>query len=231
MKKLSLFILLVLFHCTLLFAQKKKFVTVSAGENIMDILSPGEVFYYPVFTGGKVFRRDGTKAEAEMNYNRLVDEIHFIGAKGDTLALAEEATIRYVAIEKDTFYYDNGYVRLLSTGGKAKLAFKQVWVISNTRQLGAYNSTNSSVSITSFTSYGEGGRLYDLTVNADVVLSRVEQFYLGNNDGHFVSANKKNLMLLFPKDQRLIETYLKENKIDYNSEEDLTRLIQFLANL
>ena len=197
----------------------------------MDVLPTADVFFYQHFTSGKVFLRDGTKSEAKLNYNRLVDEMHFIDPKGDTLALADEKNIKYIIIDNDTFYYDGGYVRVLSTGNFVKIAIKQVWMISDTRQIGAYNTTNSSVSIVSHTSYNEGGRLYDLTVNADVILKKVEQYYFGDNYNHFLIADKKNLLKLFPKEEKRIEMYLKENKINFANKDDLEKLVQFLEHL
>ena len=229
--KTLLLLSFALVYGTGLFAQKRTLVIVKEGRNIMDVLSAAEVFYYPQFTYGKVFARDGTGKEAKLNYNRLVDEMHFIGLKGDTLALADEKNIKNVVIGNDTFYYDGGYVRLLSAGKLMKLVVKEIWVISETRQRGAYNSTNNSVSITSFTSYNQGGRLYDLTVNADVVLKKTEHFYLGDNYDHFVLAGKKNLWPLFPKEQSRIEKYLKENKISFTDKDDLVNLVQFLEPL
>lgn len=194
----------------------------------MDVFKPADVFYFPQFTSSKVLRKNGTAAEAKLNYNRLVDEMHFISDKGDTLALANEKTIDYVAAGTDTFYYDEGYLRLLAVGAVLKLAVKQIWVISDSRQLGAYNSTNSSVSILSYTSYQEGGRLYDLTVNADLVLKRLEYYYLGNSQGHFVPAAKKELLTLFSKGQEQVENFLDENKINFSKEEDLKKLVRLL---
>lgn len=197
----------------------------------MDVLPTADIFFYQHFTSGKVFFRDGTKSEAKLNYNRLVDEMHFIDPKGDTLALADEKNIKYIIIDNDTFYYDGGYVKVLSTGNFVKLAIKQVWMISDTRQIGAYNTTNNSVSIVSHTSYNEGGRLYDLTVNADVILKKVEQYYFGDNYNHFLIADKKNLLKLFAKEEKRIEMHLKENKINFANKDDLEKLVQFLEHL
>jgi hypothetical protein len=214
-----------------LFAQRQTFVTVKAGNNIMDVLSTTDVLQYPQFTIGRVYLRSGTVAEAKLNYNRLMDEMHFIDLKGDTLALADEKNIRHVVIGMDTFYFDGGYVRLLSESASAKLALKQVWIISNSRQIGAYNSTNHSVGLTSFTSFNESGRLYDLTVNANLVLKKIEQFYLATSNNHFVAASKKNLLQLFPKEEQRLEQYLKETKTDFSKRDDLEKVIQFLAQL
>jgi hypothetical protein len=229
--KTLLFILFVSFHFPGLFAQKNKIVTVKAGNNIMDVLSARDILYYPVFTRGNVISKDGTTAAGQLNYNQLMDEIHFIDSKGDTLALANEASIKYIAIGKDTFFFhDGGFLRIITNSGRAKLAIKQIWIISDSRQIGAYNTSNTSASITSMTSFTQSGKLYDLTVNADLVLKKIEQFYLGNNSNHFVLANKKNILMLFPEWDRL-EIYLKENKIDFSKEDDLTKLTFHLSQV
>lgn len=224
-------LLLVLISGTGIFAQKSTPVIVKAGNNIMDVLPTADVFYYPHFTNGTVFLRDGTGVATKLNYNRLVDEMHFINGKGDTLALANERDIKYIVIGNNTFYYDQGFLRVLAAGNLVKLAIKQVWIISDTRQVGAYNSTNNSVSMTSFTSYNEGGRLYDLIVNEDVILKKAENYYFGDTNNHFLLAGKKNLQMLFPKEQRRIEMYLKENKVNFNKMEDLQKIVQFLDTL
>lgn len=227
-----LLLLLTLTSCAGLVAQKKEFVTVQAGNNIMDVLPMSEIFFYPNFTNGKVFLRDGSKSDAKLNYNRLVDEMHFINSNGDTLALDNEKDIKYVVINTDTFYYDAGYIRVLSQGNPVKLAVKQIWVITDTRQIGAYNSTNNSVGMLSYTSVDDGGgRLYDLTVNEDVILTKVERYYLGNNYYNFVIADKRNLLTLVPKEQRRISSYIKEQKTNFNNRNDLDKLIQFLQHL
>lgn len=158
--KAPLLLLFALVYSTGLFAQNTASVTVKAGSKIRDVLTTADVFYYPQFTKGKVFFRDGSKAEAKLNYSCLVDEIHFIDPKGDTLALADEKTIKFIVIDSDSFYYDDGYVRRIAGSDVAKLAVKQVWVVGDTRKIGAYNTANTTSSITSYTSYTERGRTY-----------------------------------------------------------------------
>ena len=209
-------------------SQKKTFVTVHAGNNIMDVLPMKDVFYYPGFTLGKVFLKDGNSTVTQLNYNRLVDEIHFIDGKGDTLAVDNEKNIKYVIAASDTFFYDEGFLRIILPGKNVKLAMRDVWVISETRQRGAYNSTNTGVSMLAFKSVEQGGRLYDLTVNEDVILKKTEKLYFGDDFNHFVLANKTNLISLFPKDEQRIATFLKENKINFNKRADVEKTTRFV---
>jgi hypothetical protein len=72
-------------------------------------LPPGICFFTPFITGS-VYFKDDTRAVAKMNYNRLYDEMLFLDPKGDTLALKDENNIKFIALDKDTFYYNGGYI-------------------------------------------------------------------------------------------------------------------------
>ena len=197
----------------------------------MDVLPNHEIFFYPEFTTGRVFLRDGIVSEVKLNYNRLVDEMHFISEKGDTLALANEINLKFVAVGNDTFCYDEGYLRIVSSGKAVKLAIREIWIISETRQLGAYGATNNSVRMISFRSMHEGGRLYDLVVNEDVILKKSTKYYFGDTFNKFVPASKTNLVMLVPNEEGRIGTYLKENKTNFNNKNDLQRTVQFIEQL
>ena len=225
------FVCLLLVCYAAVAAGQKNRITVKAGSNIMEVIPASEIFYYPEFRDGDVYLRNGTNAAARINYNRLVDEMHFISPKGDTMALSNEKEIKHLVIGADTFYYENGYLRLLASGPLVKLAVSHIWVISDTRQLGAYNSTNNSVSITSFRSINQGGRLYDLVVNADLILTKVETFYFGDESNHFLEATRKNLLLLQPKQRKRIESYLEKNKTSFRKRADLEKLTLSLSPL
>lgn len=224
-------LLIAFMACSSLLAQKKTSVTVRAGDNIMDVLPRNEIFFYPEFTTVQVFLRDGTVSQVQANYNRLVDEIHFINEKGDTLALDNENNLKFVTVVNDTFFYDDGYLRIISSGKAVKLAVREIWIISETRQLGAYGSTNNSVRMISFRSMHEGGRLYDLIVNEDVVLKKTTKYYFADSFNQFVPASKSNLLMLVPNEERRISTYLKENRINFNNRADLEKTVQFIEQL
>lgn len=228
MKALLLLLFALLEH-TCVFAQNTTSVTIQAGSKISDVLTAADIFYYPQFSKGKVCFRNGTKSTTKLNYSHLADEMQFINPNGDTLALTDEKTIQFICIDKDSFYYDKGYVKFIGGNNKIKLAEKRVWVAGEIKQIGAYNSTSSLSSITSFTSYNNFGRTYDLVLNEDVALTKVGFYYFGDIDNHFVPASKKNLQILFPKEQRRIETYLKENKVDFNDKKDLEKIVLFLG--
>jgi hypothetical protein len=223
---------LILMGYTVLSAQDSTIITIKAGYKVKDVLRETDIYYYPQFTNGKVFFKDGAKAAGAMNYSRLFDQMLFINPKGDTLALADEKTIKFIVVHPDTFYFDEGYMRLIANDGIVKLAEKQVWVVADVRKIGTHNRPTTTVAVTSFSSYTDGvdaARSHELILNEDIVLRKETQFYFGDEYNHFVRAGKKKLLLLFPKQQRRIEDYVKENKVNFDSKGDLEKLSKFLS--
>ena len=233
MKALLLLLFILIGYCGL--SAQDSIVTIKAGNKVRDVLTPADIFYYPQFTSGKVFFRDGRKAMAKMNFTRLYDEMLFINPKGDTLAVADEKTIKFIIVDQDTFYYDEGYVRIIVDYGDVKLAEKQIWVVADTRKIGTHNKSTSTVAITPLSNYSDDGiaraKSYDLLINEDMVIRKETQYYFGDQNNHFVRAGKKKLLLLFPKEQLSLENYLKENKVNFDKKDDLKKLAQFLGQL
>jgi len=214
-------------------AQDSTYVTIKTGQNVYEVFTPADLYYYPQFTNGKVFLRDGTKASGKMNYSRLYDQILFIDKKGDTLALAEEKTIKFIAVDRDTFYYNEGYVRIIADNVFVKLAEKQIWLVADIRKPGPHNTSTSTIGVTSVKTFRQGNDVVrnTLAIDEDIVLRKETHYYFGDEYNHFVRAGKKGLFELFSKKQRSIENYLKENKVNFDKKEDIEKLYQFLSQL
>ena len=67
----ALLLLFILFGYSNLLAQDSTLVTIKAGNRVKDVLTTTDIYYYPQFTNGKVFLRDGSRAGARINYTRL----------------------------------------------------------------------------------------------------------------------------------------------------------------
>ena len=228
----SLLLLIILICYSSLSAQDSNLVVIKTGYRVSDVLKAKDIYFYPQFTSGKVFFRDGSKGAAKLNYSRLFDQILYIDPKGDTLALADEKIIKFIVVNTDTFYFDEGYVRVVGGDKEAKLAEKEIWVVADIQKMGTHNKAKPSVAIYSFDTYTNGidaAKSKDLILNEDILLRKETHYYLGNENNHFVRATKKHLMMLFPRDQPKLENYLKENKVDFDNKEDLEKLVQFLA--
>ena len=212
-----------------LFAQDSTYVTIKTGNRIKDVLAMTDIFSHAQFVTGIVVYKNGTAAQAKMNYNSLSDQMLFIDPKGDTLALNNEKTIDFISLDKDTFFYADGYIRLLASNSSVKLAERKVWQVADIRKIGSHNRPAVGYAVTSFSTITDGfGRTYDLVMDEDVVLRRKPQYYFGDMFNSFTPANKKNLLTFFSKKESLLAGYLKENKVNFNKRPDLEKLARFI---
>jgi len=76
-----------------------------------------------------------------------------------------------------------------------------------------------------------GGNFYELTPDEDIVLEKFKKYYLSYGSSGFVPYRKKNVMDLFPQKVTEIQKYLKSNKVNFDSVDDLLRFAEYLRSL
>ena len=209
-------------------AQGQKTYTIKPGENIYDVLLIKDIYSYPDFITGTVIFRDGKIVTSRLNYNILVGAIQFIDGKGDTLSLANEHTIKYVVLEKDSFCYYDGYIKLINNDRTVRLG-KKIFFEEFEQKPGSYGMSSGTTAAVTLSSILEK-RQYDLDTKQELILRKNSEYVLGNGN-EFLVAEKKNLLKLFPKHKKSISDYLKNDPINFTKEEDLFRLTTFLHSL
>ncbi|HEY1112231.1 MAG TPA: hypothetical protein VGE66_01675 [Chitinophagaceae bacterium] len=224
----TVFLLALLYGSTCL-AQNT--IRIKAGTPLNHALSPAELYQYEAFRPGRIWYKDGHSSGGQLNYNRFFDEMQFISNRGDTLAVNNEPSIRFVAIEKDTFCYAGGFVRIMSATPTVKLAIKQWLKLQGNEKYGGYGQTYTSSAITSVSLLDDGKQTHRLTVKENILLTREVQYYFGDRWDHFLPATRKNVLELFAKHEDAVRQYLRERKVDFQKEEDLQALFVFLAKL
>jgi len=223
-------LLLFLFMPFALWAQDSTMITIKSGSRISDVLTTSDVFLYPQYKQGIVLFKDGTKAGARMNYNSYLDQMLFLNEKGDTMAVRDEKLIKHIALGVDTFYYHNGYIRLLTQHGGAILAVRSVWEVADIRKRGSHNRQAMTYAVTTIrTITDDMGRTRELVLDEDMVLRKKESYFFGDRNYHFEPAGKKSLLVLFPKLENVIIPYLNDHKINFHKRDDNQKLIQLIG--
>ena len=209
-------------------AQNQKAYSVKVGEIPNHVLPNEAMYVLPAFTRGIAWFRNGSSSAQRFNYNFLLDEMHFINERGDTLAIADPVLISSVVIDSMLFYYDKGYVREIFKHGVYKLAVKQQMVQIADKTRGGYDIASGSSSIKTYGYINNSNsRIYRLQVEKDVLFREEIYFYIADASNHFLKADKKNFHALF--EDKTITKYLKEHKVNFNKGEDMKALLQFCA--
>jgi hypothetical protein len=210
-------------------ASSQETITVKAGTTIMQYFPPAERFLYAGFAPGKVLFKDGTYTVSRFNYNILYGEVQFIQRK-DTLSISNPRDIKLVTIDRDTFYYDKGYLRILASQHGIKLAKMQFIKLVDFAKKEAYGTSSSTSASSSYSSVPSGGQYYTLVVDQDEILKKETDYFIYTAAHGFQSFRKKTVLQLFPEREAVIKAYLKDKPVDFEREEDLLRLTGYLAS-
>lgn len=212
-------------------AQTKKTFTVNAGQKVVEAIPVNELYSHPEFTLGTVQLKDASEAVVKLNYNKVFGEIQYIDPEtGDTLSLAEEKNIKFVAIEKDTFYFDEVWLQFVSGNSTLKMAKKKLLEMTNKEKLGAMEVPGFG-SIETYTKFTGSQHMKDLVAKEKLTFSEHVTYYFGDRFNRFSKASKKGLLKMYSKKEKVLENWLDDNKIDFSNENDLAKLFIYLQTL
>ena len=213
-------------------AQTNKKFTVEPGQKIVEAIPVTDLYSHPQFTLGTVQLKDASEAVVKLNYNKVFGEMQYIDPKnGDTLSLAEEKNIRFVAIEKDTFYFDEAWLQFVSGNSTLKMARKTLLEMSNKEKLGVFGTPTLGGSIETYSKFTGSQHMKDLVARERISFSEHVSYYFGDRFNHFSKANKKGLLKMYSKQEKELDKWLGENKIDFSKQEDLKKLFTYLETL
>jgi len=221
----SLFLLLTHF----LTAQNSEPVLVKAGTRVTDYFPFNIRYRYQDFADGKAVSKNGTTNSARFNYNFLSGEMEFIRS-ADTLIIANKKDIKYITVAQDTFYYRNGYLEIIRSGS-FRVFLNQNIVIKDIRKEGAFGTINRTAASESYSFLITKGFTNDLVPDEDWLLQNTPGYYFSTPAHDYLQFTRKNILLMLPAKKDLINKYLKANKVDFKSRDDLLKLADFLDNL
>lgn len=212
-------------------AQKKIQYEVNVGERVMDVINNTQAYHYNAFKQGTLSLSTGQTASSPLNYHALFNEMHFISSKGDTLAIADGTTVNYIAVEADTFYYNDGFALQLAGAKDVKLVKKEIINLSEKmRNTGSYGYTSSSGNESMY-GVASAKIFKTLVASEKMVFTRESSLFFRDKDEQFFPVNKNNLLKIYKSQKKAVEQYLSANDVNFNKEEDLKKLMTFLSGL
>ena len=229
MKKIYLPILLLLSSIHN-FAQTE-IKAVKADENLDQVFTTKDLYRYPMYQMGQVHFRDGSIADAKLNYHKFFNQVMFIDQTGDSLALGNPETIRVIVIGKDSFYYNKElFIEQVANYKSALVGRRQLLKEIDEKKTGAYGSSYTNNSTTTNKNYYTVDGRPRLNVGESTLFSQTTEYYISYKKNDFVPLTKKNIEKLYPSRSKEIRDFIKENNIDFSKEESLRKLMQFLEN-
>jgi hypothetical protein len=214
-------------------AQNREIVEAASGEDLTKKVSTHMQYLFPEFTSGDVYYKGSPKGSGMMNYNMLAGEMQFV-EDGKLLALANVKDVILVNIDNRKFYpfNDKEFVEEIVSTGKVQLRVRRRGNVAQHSKKGAYGTSSSTSSITSYSSINSDNRQYNLTVEENVLITLNRTYYLvGLNGKYTVIKNRKTFSKQFPGHDTQIESFVKEQQTRFDNEDDLKALMEYCSKL
>ncbi|MCA0350265.1 MAG: hypothetical protein LCH35_13515 [Bacteroidetes bacterium] len=194
---------------------------ITAPERFISKISPatqGSPYIYTTFLLAKIENFEGV---ALLRYNANNDEFEFIDPSNDTLVLK-----KVVTFSKISFVANKSNYRLVEYTDKQKqkifgylvcLQENKDYSLIKRQKIDFYEPKEAKTS-------------YDTRIPPRFERAK-DTYFLKYKDQDIVEfpSNKKGLVKLYPDKKEAIETFIKQNKINFDKEEDLSKIIDFLA--
>ena len=179
----------------------------------------GSPYLQSKFTLVKV---ESVKEPTLMRYNVYKDEFEFITSKNDTLILDKIDDFSNIK-----FTVSNVKYKLLNYTKIKKGSYKGYLIdIYQKGNFGIYKKENILL-----TEPKIAKTTLETSMPAKYYKSR-DVYYFKNNNLEIAEFpnSRKNLLKLFPDKKEVIENFIKENKIDFDIEKDMIKVVNFLAS-
>lgn len=214
-------------------AQHRRSITVKAGDDVAKAYSPNGFYRFAQFSNAALFSKS-RKGSSGMpfNYNILDDKMQYIDKKGDTLEMINPTIFDSLVIENTVFYYreTEGFFELIATAWPLRLVRKTT-VKMKTETVGAYGGGTGTSAIDRMKTYVVGTNVYTYKSNENMIIKEMVDWYWMGENGVPAKATKRNLLTIIPRDKvQFAENYISENKLDFDEEKDLVKLVIALRN-
>jgi len=181
-------------------------------------------YVLPEFVVGTVKLKDGRTEYANMNYNKLTEEMIF-EKDGVMLALDSLIAIDTVNIDNRLFVPHGKIFLEVLVIGPVSLFMQHksnILIAGNPSGYGGTSETGAARNLSSLTNTG---RAYKLTLPSDYHITEASKFWLRKDDTFYKANNSAQVRKIFPEKSREISAFIKQKKLDLTKSTDMVALV------
>jgi hypothetical protein len=180
------------------------------------VSQPDSVYRFPSFEYGRVTFATSFSPHDQLrfNYNLFTGQMDMINSKGDTVQIKQIKELKFISIADHLFFhsYNVGYLEILHQ---------------STVSLGVLN-----LLIDAYRANGSHAYLQRTKgTKSDLYFKNQASYYFIETDNKPHKATPSSIRNLFYDHKKAVKSYLNENKIDFEREDDLIKLLTFCNQL
>ena len=223
--------ILTLVLCLCMLSAFSQTILVKAGQDYTKTIPKSDQYLYQEFMDGQLHYPQGKKSTVlKLNYNVIFAAVQFIDSNGDTLFIAEDSNIfKYVSIKNNLFFHDyqQGYFEILTKEPAVKLVSQLKWnIIRKDVMINNGYGPSLSMSNSDYSTVRMSGA-NNFIQNDNTYFEKETSYYFLDKKYRIHKATKNNVLKIFQDHKDDVQLFLKNNTVDFSSQEDLKRLLDF----
>jgi hypothetical protein len=188
-------------------------------------------FLFPKFMKSTINMKAGKDLTLMLNYNTVTELIVFIQrdqifdlVNPETVDTAIIAGRKFVPVEK-VFH------EVLLTG-PLNLYVEHKGNLVEPGKPAAYGGTSQVSSSTYLTGITmKGGAVFNMKLSEDIIVKVDPIHWIRIDKDKFSFVNERQFLKVFPKREKEIKAYIKENHLKFEKQDDVIKLVQFCSGL
>jgi hypothetical protein len=187
-------------------------------------------FLFPEFTNGIVKLKNGNTYSAPLNYN-LVDEELIFSQNGVYRTPDKPEEIDTVIIKNIKLVPVNKVFYEVLTKGTVTLLIQHKSKYASVGTATAYGLTSQTNAPITITTVRTGNQVRNLEMPDNVQVTASNLYWVRIKDVYSKFTSERQFLKIFPKYESELKEYIKQNKLDIKSSDDLIRLGVFCNQL
>jgi len=184
----------------------------------------------PEFADGRVILKTGNFYRAIMNYEML-DQQMIVLKNGKYFVLGDHELIDTVIIKDRKFIPFEKYFYEVLEGGLVSLFYEHKCILESMGGVVPYDTRGSGGGLASnTTNYGPGGAI-ELKIPENYKVVVASETWIRKDGTMHRFSNKNQLMKLLSDKESDLKEFIKENKTDFRSIDDLIKLVHYYNEL
>jgi len=190
----------------------------------------GNGMVFPQFQKGIVVFKNGTRSSASLDYDMMLQQMLFQDADSTILTLANPSEVLVVIIDERRFVPASSkgdFYEEIEAGKGSFFVQRKAMMLSEGKAAG-YGGYSQTTSITSYGSYNNtGGKVEKLKADEKFKLKIDAAYYLKSGDSYKKFFSASTLGKLFKGHEADIDTFAKEQSIDFSKADDIARIVEY----
>lgn len=220
-KKLIPYVFLIAPAC--LYSQANQKVVIDNNKVAAEQLNPEFQQIFPDFRSARIAYKGLSPISCKANYNFLLDEIHYLNEKGETMAIANPLDLSFVMIDNRMFIPGKkGYYEVIEKGD-VSLVYKWVCRIRSKSREGALGLSTDAPGVYQMNRISFDSREWNTKVNEEGLAS-VEVIPYLKTKNRIIPVTGQGSFLKAFHDKESLRKYFEINTVDFHKEADLRQL-------